>query len=415
MPQPRARPHRDPDRPRSPRCSSPAARRIPATSATRSGETAAVAAAAATPPPSTAGGPAGTAPGERAAGAADSDRCGSRCRGGRRSACRRRPKPFADVIKDAKETPGLFHLWQKDDKVWIEIAPEQFDQPFFFTSNLNQRHRRAPALRRRDDLPGRCRPDRRVPQHRQHRAADRQERASTPAKAGTPEARAVAEGFSDSLLATAPVASPAATRAQVGADRRQCAAASPTSRRREPFPRAASTASPTRSTRATRRSASAGRAPDNVALEVSAHYSLSHAARCRRRRRAKSTLPPPPSTLPDVRSLFLGYYYNLAKLPDGRCAPRRADDRIGYFTTDVLDFTTDIPRVPVEHYVNRWRLEKKDPARRCPSRSSRSCSGSTATSRSSTAQPIRDGILEWNKAFEQHRLQGRDPRRGPAR
>ena len=39
------------------------------------------------------------------------------------------PRPFADVIKDAKETAGLFRLWQKDDKVWLEIAPEQFDGP----------------------------------------------------------------------------------------------------------------------------------------------------------------------------------------------------------------------------------------------------------------------------------------------
>jgi hypothetical protein len=32
-------------------------------------------------------------------------------------------KPFADVTKDAKETVGLFRTWQKDEKVWIEIAP----------------------------------------------------------------------------------------------------------------------------------------------------------------------------------------------------------------------------------------------------------------------------------------------------
>ena len=43
-------------------------------------------------------------------------------------------------------------------------------------------------------------------------------------------------------------------------------------------------------------------------------------------------------------------------------APRLADERIGYFTTDRLDFTSDIPRIPVMRYVNRWRLEKKDPA-----------------------------------------------------
>jgi hypothetical protein len=40
-------------------------------------------------------------------------------------------KPFADVIKDAKVHPGYFTPYQKDEKVWIEIKPEQLDQPFF--------------------------------------------------------------------------------------------------------------------------------------------------------------------------------------------------------------------------------------------------------------------------------------------
>src|ERR1700756_163589 len=47
-------------------------------------------------------------------------------------------KPFAEVIKDAKEHPGLFPLWTKDDKVWIELKPEQFDAPFFFSVNLSR-------------------------------------------------------------------------------------------------------------------------------------------------------------------------------------------------------------------------------------------------------------------------------------
>ena len=38
------------------------------------------------------------------------------------------PRPFAEIIKDAKEQPGLFTLWTKDEKVWIEIKPDQFDQ-----------------------------------------------------------------------------------------------------------------------------------------------------------------------------------------------------------------------------------------------------------------------------------------------
>src|SRR5512143_476103 len=48
------------------------------------------------------------------------------------------PKPFAEVIKDAKESKGLFTLWQKDEKVWIEIAPEQVGKEFLFTANLSR-------------------------------------------------------------------------------------------------------------------------------------------------------------------------------------------------------------------------------------------------------------------------------------
>ncbi len=48
------------------------------------------------------------------------------------------PRPFAEVVRDAKESPGLFRLWQKDDKIWLEITPEQFGVAYFFTSNLNR-------------------------------------------------------------------------------------------------------------------------------------------------------------------------------------------------------------------------------------------------------------------------------------
>ncbi|HSA21588.1 MAG TPA: EamA family transporter, partial [Myxococcota bacterium] len=41
----------------------------------------------------------------------------------------------ADVIKDAKESKGLFTVWTRDEKAWIEIAPGQFDKPLFFSVN----------------------------------------------------------------------------------------------------------------------------------------------------------------------------------------------------------------------------------------------------------------------------------------
>src|SRR5512146_2942265 len=44
-------------------------------------------------------------------------------------------KPFAEVVKGAKEQAGLFNLYTKEDKIWLEIKPDQFDRPFFLHIN----------------------------------------------------------------------------------------------------------------------------------------------------------------------------------------------------------------------------------------------------------------------------------------
>src|SRR5471030_664957 len=45
------------------------------------------------------------------------------------------PRPFADVIRGAKELPGYFNLYERDEKVWIELKPEQFDKPYYLSIN----------------------------------------------------------------------------------------------------------------------------------------------------------------------------------------------------------------------------------------------------------------------------------------
>jgi hypothetical protein len=39
------------------------------------------------------------------------------------------------VIKDAKEIPGYFTLYEKEEKVWIELKPEQFNKPYYLSIN----------------------------------------------------------------------------------------------------------------------------------------------------------------------------------------------------------------------------------------------------------------------------------------
>src|SRR5262249_28679190 len=74
----------------------------------------------------------------------------------------------------------------------------------------------------------------------------------------------------------------------------------------------------------------------------------------------RRTLPPPSPTLPAARSLSLGYTYTRAKLAEPMPA-RRADPRVGHFETEVWNFSNDAKFTARTHYVNRWRLEKKDP------------------------------------------------------
>ena len=46
------------------------------------------------------------------------------------------PPPFATVIKDARRIDGPLVLWQKDEKVWIELQPAQLGQPFLLSPKI---------------------------------------------------------------------------------------------------------------------------------------------------------------------------------------------------------------------------------------------------------------------------------------
>ncbi len=307
-------------------------------------------------------------------------------------------RTFADATRDAQEKPGLFNLWQRDDRVYIELAPEQLDRPYFFSTSLDQglgENHFLAGLMTSSQTRGFGGPlivsFRRVGNNVQLVARN----VKFTARHGTPEARAVADAFSDSLLATSPVVSqPHPERKSVLIDANALffadlpgAAPRLEFAYRQPYAFDARNSSFRDVTSES----------DFASFVVSAHYAL-----------ARVSLPPPaspapaapPSTLPDIRSLFLGFHYSIAKLPDAPMQPRVADARIGYFTTDVFDFTTDDRRVPIVHYVNRWRLEKKDPAAALSEPKKPIVYWIDRNVPVRYRDAIRDGVLEWNKAFE---------------
>ncbi|MGH8849406.1 MAG: zinc-dependent metalloprotease, partial [Casimicrobiaceae bacterium] len=299
-------------------------------------------------------------------------------------------KPFADVVKDAKEEPGFFNVYRKDEKVWLEIRPDQIDRPFFLQENRTQ------GIGERDPFTSPMLRSYIVEFHRLGNLVQLiAKNTQFLAAAGTPIARAVRESTSDSLLGAVPVASrPHPDRKSVlieinalllsdlpgGSTALEAAYKIPYSfdARNSSFTAIHNSA-------------------DLTGFAVSAHYAV-------------PKLPPPPTNptaarvappahLEDVRSLFLGYYYSLTKLPEPM-HPRIADDRIGHFVTRRWDFSDDLTAFPEVYYVKRWRLEKKDPDAALSEPKQPIVYWLDRDIPEKYRDTVKAGILEWNKAFE---------------
>jgi predicted Zn-dependent protease len=112
-------------------------------------------------------------------------------------------------------------------------------------------------------------------------------------------------------------------------------------------------------------------------------------------------LPNPSRNLPDPRSLFLSFAYTLAPLPSQPMAPRRADQRVGYFTQDYIDFGDDTLGDRRAHLVARWRLEKKESDAALPAEPKEPIRAVLDRNiPEKWREAVRAGVLEWNKAFE---------------
>ena len=297
-------------------------------------------------------------------------------------------RPFEDVVRDAKESKGLFNVWQHDDRVWIEIAPDQFDKPYFFSVNLSR------GLGEKWIYAGMMGDSQIVEFHRVGNNVQLiAKNTDFFASEGKPQARTVAESFSDSLLSVAPVASqPHPERKSVLIDASMLLlsdipAANGMLERafHQPYNFDGRNSNIVK-THAT---------PNLLGVDVNAHYSLNRVVAG-----AGPDGPQPPATIPDVRSLFLGFYYNFAKLPDEPMRPRVADDRIGYFMTSRFDFGNETRLTPRVNYINRWRLEKKDPDAVLSEPKKPIVYWLDRNIPEKYRPTIEAGVLEWNKAFE---------------
>ncbi len=300
---------------------------------------------------------------------------------------------FAAVIRDAKKFEGLLTLYQREEKVWIELKPEDFNKPLFLSPKLATGIGE-PALAGGMFDSAQVIEFRRV--HNQVQMVARNTRYT--AANGTPEGRALGVAFSPSLMASATVASqpdPATKGVLVeanalflndllalGFDLQR------TYRQGYGFDARNSAITGVRAK------------PDLVVLQVLAHYATGSISPPQAVVPPGQTGPSVPRSLADVRSMFVNVHYVISPLPAAPMAPRTSDARIGHFVTLQQDFGDDVARSPTLRHIDRWRLEKKDPAAALSDPVKPLVFWLDRTLPLKYREVVTSAILEWNKAFE---------------
>ena len=107
-------------------------------------------------------------------------------------------------------------------------------------------------------------------------------------------------------------------------------------------------------------------------------------------------------TLPSSDGTLITLAYSLSLLkPNPAYKPREADDRIGYFTTVLKDFSEENKdENRMVRFCNRWHLEKEDASLKLSPPKKRIEFFIEKTVPVRLQRYVKDGILEWNKAFE---------------
>lgn len=96
-----------------------------------------------------------------------------------------------------------------------------------------------------------------------------------------------------------------------------------------------------------------------------------------------------------------GVHYSFWRLPKTDYQPRIADDRVGYFLTANQDWSKPIDsRDLFNRYIDRWELVKRDPSLPLCEPKQPIVFYIEKTVPVPLRRAVRDGILEWNKAFE---------------
>jgi len=277
---------------------------------------------------------------------------------------------FAKLVKGAKEVEGLFKLYQKDDHVYMEIPPHLFEKMLLAPiaiarglgsggSTLNDEEQWVLFFRRVGD--------------KVHLVRRNVHYKATP---NSPAAHAVETTYADSILMSLKIQAVNQMQNAVVIDLNDIF-----------FTDFAELGLGSLDSSRTVWQKIKGY-PKNIELEVAATFSGGAGG----------------DGAIDERGKTVVIHYGLVELPDGYQS-RLADDRIGYFLTAVKDFSSDNRETAFVRYINRWRLERVDgspwkeggklvpPKKKIVFWIEKSVPDEYRAA-------VREGILEWNKAFE---------------
>lgn len=103
---------------------------------------------------------------------------------------------------------------------------------------------------------------------------------------------------------------------------------------------------------------------------------------------------------PDASAVTVRQHHSFVQLPDNQFEPRKLDVRAGYFTTSYKDYGVPIAEDINQRYINRHRLQKKDPE----AAMSEPVEPIIYYLDPGTPEPVRSALLDgarwWNQAFE---------------
>ncbi len=285
---------------------------------------------------------------------------------------------FDKIVKGAKIYEGLFRLHQKDENLFVEIRQDQLDKPFLcpiaiargaglggYTLNFDDQW--VLLFKRVGDKVHLVRRNVRFR-----------------AKAGSPAAHAVETTYADSVLMALRIRAINHARNAVVLNFNDVFMTNFAQLSLGSFDANRSTWHKIKAF------------PRNVELEVAATFDGG---------RGFSFFGDDEDSVIDNRGKTVVIHYGLSQLPDGGYQSRLADDRVGYFLSVVKDFSSDSDDTSFLRFVNRWRLERAEPIdAKHPEKLSAPKKKIVFWIEKSVPDEyraaVREGILEWNKAFE---------------